>query len=67
LTHDDLPDYQGCLNLLHAIYSLWWRDAQSSKHLLEQLADWTDQSIEQALVNRPMNFRSFRKSDLYDD
>lgn len=62
-----LPDYEGCLNLLHAIYVLWWRDAQRSPRLLAQLADWTDQTTDQARSNRPHSFRSFRKGDLYDD
>jgi hypothetical protein len=64
---DDPPDYHGCLNLLHAIYVLWWRDAQHSQRLLEQLADWTDQPINEARANRPAWFRSARKDDLLDD
>lgn len=52
------PHYQGCLNLLHAIYVLWWRDAQRNPDLLYDLAAWTDQPIEQVRTNRPRNFYS---------
>jgi hypothetical protein len=64
---NDLPDYQGCLNLLHALYGLWWRDAQRSEQLLADLADWTGQSITEARANRPRIFRTNRKDDLFDE
>jgi len=44
------------INLLQALYALWWRDAQRHPHLLADLADWTDQSITQVRSNRPKNF-----------
>lgn len=65
--NDDLPDYQGCLNLLHALYSLWWRDAQRNQQLLADLADWSGQSIQETRTNRPRTFRTNRKDDLLDD
>lgn len=51
-----LPDYRGCLNLLQAHYSLWWRDAKRNPELLEQLADWIDQPIDQVARTRPALF-----------
>jgi len=53
-----LPHYQGCLNLLHALYVLWWRDAQRHPHLLYQLAAWTDQPIDQLRSRPPRSFYS---------
>lgn len=63
----DLPNYQGCLNLLHAIYCRWWLDALRRERLLADLADWTDQPVAQVLSNSPIKFRSSRKSDLLPD
>lgn len=67
MTSNDLPDYHGCLNLLHAIYAQWWRDAQRSPEELALLAQWIDQPIDTVRSNRPSSFRSFRKGDLYDE
>lgn len=63
----DLPDYRGCLNLLQAIYTLWWRDAQRSHQELVDLAEWTGQTIAAVRTARPSIFRSARKDDLLHD
>lgn len=62
-----LPHYRGCLNLLQALYSLWWRDAQRDPEALRQLAEWTDQTISQARRNRPSRFQAACQNDLLED
>lgn len=63
----NLPDLQGCLNLLHAIYACWWRDARRNPDTLAELADWIDQPIDLVRHTRPAPFRTNRKDDLHDD
>jgi len=63
----DLPDYHGCLNLLHAIYSLWWRDAQHDYALMQQLSEWSGIPLERLKASRPNLFRTNRKDDLFND
>lgn len=63
---DNLPNYNGCLNLLQAIYSQWWREAHRDPCGLAELADWTGQTLEQAR-SRPKQFHSARKGDLFGD
>ena len=62
-----LPDYRGCLNLLQAHYSLWWRDAKRDDETLRQLAEWTEQPTSQARRNRPGGFRAACQNDLLED
>ncbi len=67
MTRHDLPDYRGCLNLLQALYNLWWRDAQRSHQEMVDLAEWTGQPIADVRTARPSRFRSERKDDLLHD
>lgn len=55
-----LPDYEGCLNLLHATYRLWSRDARYDSDEAAALADWlemTPAQLEALLGGQPLRGR----------